>query len=241
MGKIGKRFGDGFEAVVKRIKDATDTRTQVQLAEVLGIRQSSISDAKRRDSVPADWFLTLFSDMGLNPDWLGYGVGPRVIKTKEGYQSFDEPALSHAVREDSSAYGNQIASSIVVACFSEGGGSYDEVDKWKPISAGKLAIPKSYDRESLLVIKIDGSGMEPLVRRGAYVGIDRDQTSVLSGEIYGILVPLEGLVIRRVFLEGDNSRIVLKAENSTIPDQSCSISEFKNRVIGRVIWMMQEM
>ena len=41
-----------FDEIFERIKIATNTRTQVELAEVLDIRQSSISDAKRRNSVP---------------------------------------------------------------------------------------------------------------------------------------------------------------------------------------------
>lgn len=66
----------GFTEIYERIKLATNCRTQVELAELLNIRQSSISDAKRRDSVPGDWYMKLFERFGLNPDWLKYGVGP---------------------------------------------------------------------------------------------------------------------------------------------------------------------
>lgn len=66
----------GFTEIYERIKLATNCRTQVELAELLNIRQSSISDAKRRDSVPGDWYMKLFEHFGLNPDWLKYGVGP---------------------------------------------------------------------------------------------------------------------------------------------------------------------
>ena len=59
-----------FQEVYDRIRFATNARTQVELAEVLEIRQSSISDAKRRDSIPADWYMKLFEKYGLNPDWL---------------------------------------------------------------------------------------------------------------------------------------------------------------------------
>lgn len=65
-----------FQEVYDRIRYATNARTQVELAEVLEIRQSSISDAKRRDSVPSDWYMKLFEKFGLNPDWLKKGVGP---------------------------------------------------------------------------------------------------------------------------------------------------------------------
>ena len=47
-------FMPAFAEIYERIKLATNSRTQVELAEVLDIRQSSISDAKRRNSVPGD-------------------------------------------------------------------------------------------------------------------------------------------------------------------------------------------
>ena len=64
-----------FHAAMTRIKDATGATTQEQLAEILGIRQSSISDAKRRGSIPADWLLKLFRQFGLNPEWVLEGKG----------------------------------------------------------------------------------------------------------------------------------------------------------------------
>ena len=239
MGKSGKTYGEGFAIVVDRIKEATSTRTQVELASVLGIRQSSISDAKRRDSVPADWYLTLFREFGLNPDWLAFGRGPRYIKTKEGYQPFDQPALSETVREETSPYGDPMASAKVVTYYGMAGGA-DESGQWKPVGAGKLTIPKGFDRKSLLVVKMDGGGMEPLIRRGAYVGLDREQTTVLSGEVYGVLLPFEGLVIRRVYLEADKTRFVLRAENETHVDQYFTFEEYKDRIVGRAVWMVQE-
>lgn len=59
-----------FQEVYDRIRHATNARTQTELAAVLEIRQSSISDAKRRNSVPADWYMKLFEKFGLNPDWV---------------------------------------------------------------------------------------------------------------------------------------------------------------------------
>lgn len=51
--------------------------TQVRLAEVLGIRQSSISDAKRRNSIPSDWLLKALETVGVDPNWIRTGAGPK--------------------------------------------------------------------------------------------------------------------------------------------------------------------
>lgn len=72
-----------FEKVMERIREVTSTRTQVQLAERLGVRQSSISDAKRRGTVPPAWLLTLQRQLRVNPDWLLTGTGPRYLVPSE--------------------------------------------------------------------------------------------------------------------------------------------------------------
>lgn len=81
----------GFTEIYERIKLTANCRTQVELAELLNIRQSSISDAKRRDSVPGDWYMKLFERFGLNPDWLKYGVGPLYLRTDKGYCPQEAP------------------------------------------------------------------------------------------------------------------------------------------------------
>jgi hypothetical protein len=59
-----------FSAAMQRIYAITGTRTQVELAKVLGIRQSSISDAKRRQSVPDSWLQALIWSHDANPRWI---------------------------------------------------------------------------------------------------------------------------------------------------------------------------
>lgn len=66
-----------FEAAMARIKDVTGASTQVQLAEVLEVRQSSISDAKRRASIPPEWLLKLQRSHKIFADWFLTGEGPR--------------------------------------------------------------------------------------------------------------------------------------------------------------------
>ncbi|MFT4302821.1 MAG: helix-turn-helix domain-containing protein [Desulfovibrio sp.] len=53
-----------------RFFEATGCRTQVELAEFLGIRQSSIADAKKRGNIPSAWLLTLWRKRRVNPDWI---------------------------------------------------------------------------------------------------------------------------------------------------------------------------
>ena len=67
------------EARLARVFEAAGCQTQLQLAVILNIRQSSISDAKRRGAIPSDWLIKLFQLRGVNPDWVMNGSGPKFL------------------------------------------------------------------------------------------------------------------------------------------------------------------
>lgn len=64
-----------FDKQMDRIRLVTQTRTQVELANFLGIRQSSVSNAKRRGTIPADWLLTILRIRNVHPEWILTGEG----------------------------------------------------------------------------------------------------------------------------------------------------------------------
>lgn len=68
-----------YETIMGRIVAITGTQTQMQLADVLEVRQSSISDAKRRASIPSDWLLKLEGKYGVIAMWLATGNGPQYV------------------------------------------------------------------------------------------------------------------------------------------------------------------
>lgn len=68
-----------FDAAYARICEVCGMKTQTELSAYLGIRQSSISDAKRRMTVPAAWLLTVLSRERVNPAWILTGEGSRYL------------------------------------------------------------------------------------------------------------------------------------------------------------------
>ncbi|MCL1939914.1 MAG: helix-turn-helix domain containing protein [Desulfovibrionaceae bacterium] len=73
-----------------RVFEAAGCRTQIELADFLGIKQSSISDAKRRGSIPADWLVALLRLKRVNPEWIMTGQGPRFLQPAD-YKEPVEP------------------------------------------------------------------------------------------------------------------------------------------------------
>ena len=226
-----------FDEIFERIKLATNTRTQVELAEVLDIRQSSISDAKRRNSVPSDWYMKLFEQFGLNPDWLKKGSGPMYLRTEHGYTPVDAPAT--AVYEEVSHYSSPDAKNTIVTVYSTQSAP-DGNESAAPI-LGRLNIPQSFASPGLYVVRIDGSSMEPQIRKGAYVGIDTAQKHVASGELYGVRLPYEGLVLRRAYIDMQNKCLVLRSDNPSHPEVFLPLEGHEASIVGRVSWLLQRM
>ncbi len=86
---------DIFDEQMRRIKLITGKRTQVELADLLGVKQSSISDAKRRGSIPANWLIVLMRLNCANPEWILTGNGPLFVSfspIRPLYKTEDEEA-----------------------------------------------------------------------------------------------------------------------------------------------------
>jgi len=92
-----KENATAFDGQLERIHSTAGTRTQTQLAEFLGIRQSSISDAKKRQSIPAEWLLKLLLLKSVNPEWVMTGQGPHLLRPAEG--SEDAPLAPVYIQE----------------------------------------------------------------------------------------------------------------------------------------------
>jgi phage repressor protein C with HTH and peptisase S24 domain len=221
------RFDEAFD----RIKKATGMRTQVEIAKLLDIRQSSISDAKRRQSIPDSWLIKLFQLFNLNPSWLLDGEAPQFLGEQRG------GAIS--VREHGDAYGRKPKQhyqlSVAGMALPEG-----SEGPWEEVGLETLAVPEPFFRPSLLVVRMDENDMEPVIRRGAYVGIDKERKTIRSGALYAIDMPVEGLVIKRILHDTENARLILHAENPTHADQSLAAEGAMGRIIGRAIWVFQE-
>lgn len=79
---------------LQRFFEAVECRTQAELAEFLGIKQSSISDAKKRKTIPPDWLLTALRKKGIRPDWILTGQGARMLQSCDGMGMVVPPACT---------------------------------------------------------------------------------------------------------------------------------------------------
>lgn len=72
------------KSALDRVFETAGCRRQTDLADLLGIKQSSISDAKKRNAIPAEWLVKLLRLKGINPEWILTGLGPKELGPAKG-------------------------------------------------------------------------------------------------------------------------------------------------------------
>ena len=108
-----------FEAQYARVFEAAECRTQVELAAVLEIRQSSISDAKRRRAIPAEWFVKLFGKKRANPEWSLYGEGTKYLNSTNSEQRKPHVVKIVEVRPPEQCSAQDLFNELVRRAFQE--------------------------------------------------------------------------------------------------------------------------
>ena len=79
-GAAVSRGGYDFDAAWQRVLLAAGVGSQLGLAAVLGVAQSSVWDVRRRGrGIPASWLITLLEQFGVSPVWIKTGMEPRVL------------------------------------------------------------------------------------------------------------------------------------------------------------------
>lgn len=219
---------DTFDNAYSRIRAATHTRTQTEVAKLLGIKQSSISDAKKKNTIPDGWLVTLYRACGLEPDWVLFGQEPAT--------RFADGATPTGVRESGAAYA-AIPGRATVYTMTR---TDPQSGTWLKEPLESIPLPESLLRPGLLVVRMDNTSMDPGIRRNAYVGIDSGNNPMRSGEIYALDMPGEGLVIKRVVRDLENKRLLLVADNPAHQTQSLPLDDPGVGVVGKAIWVIQE-
>lgn len=181
--------------------------------------------------------MKLFERFGLNPDWLKYGVGPLYLRTDKGYCPQEAPPdLARTV----ACHGDDFPRSTVVDVYDMAGVYTDEAPRPALSVSGRVPLPRAFLRPSLQVLRLRGQAMEPLLREGAYIGVDREDLAPVSGRTYALFAPLEGVVVRQVFLDGPQQGYVLRAQSPDYPETFLDAALLQRRMLGRVVWTFQE-
>lgn len=225
-----------YDHIFKRIQFVTHTRTQVELAAILGIKQSSISDSKRRHAIPSDWYMKLFEKLGVNPDWVKRGAGPIYLRTEAGY--YPSNGEKHSI--DPRFLSDPWACSEIINVYSINGHYTEKIFHFSDTACiEKIVIPKQYAQDGIIVFQTYTDEASPLVHKNSYIGIDTLLTHPISGDLFAVNIPYEGIVLRKIFWNQEEKCFILRAENTEFPE-ICITLEQKEYILGRLCWILQK-
>ena len=211
-----------FDTFISRVKQATGISSLNKIALDLGVHRSSITQARKRGSIPDKWILQLFRKHGLNPDWLEHGTGPQFLSPtkipEDGFVRIPKVRARLCAGDGSFEVGSEIE------------GYYSFRGDWlsKKGNIGKMTL-----------LDIIGNSMEPEFKDGDTILLDESQKEVLAGAIYAIGIE-DTIMVKRV--EKHPSGLVLLSDNpkyGTIYQKEGDPNRI--RIIGKVIWVCREL
>lgn len=225
-----------FNAVYARMLFAANVRTQTELANILGIKQASISDAKKRGNIPADWCMRLYDRCGINVDWQRFGAGPVYdsgkLKEMAGFCRGEwceevSPALG-TLREPSTqplSFGRR-GEAPVFSTMQMPDGSFPEI--------GREVFPVEFLKEDAKVFRLLDSMMAPVLNRGALVAVER--IPAVDGDVVAVFSGRELCFRRASCISGGWE---LKTEAAQEGNRYVSDSEWPIYYYGKAVWAFQ--
>jgi len=211
-----------FESFLQRVFEAAGITSQTELAAALQINRSAITQARKKDSIPAKWILQLYKTFGLNPDWVETGSGPTFLKKSSSQDSIFKNVPK------------------VKARLSAGGGSFEvgsEIEGYYAFRKDWLAIKGNQNK--MVLMDIFGNSMEPEIKDGDTILIDESQKDILAGAIYAVGVD-DTIMVKRV--EKHPKKLVLLSDNKDYSPIYLQGNEIDSvRMIGKVIWICREL
>jgi len=210
-----------FDSFLQRAFEATGAGSQNELAAVLEINRSAITQARNKDSVPAKWLLKLYRKYGLNPDWLEMGDGRVFLKQADAVESEFKNIPK------------------VKARLSAGGGSFEVGSEIEGYYAFRMEwLGSKGNSDKMVLMDIFGNSMQPELRDGDTVLVDESQKDILSGAMYAVGVE-DTIMVKRV--EKHPNRLVLLSDNRDYSPIYLQFGELDSiRIIGKVIWVCRE-
>ena len=211
-----------FNAIIDRVFEATGVDSQTELARVLNINRSAVTQARKKGHVPDRWLLQLYRKFGLNPEWVESGAGRIFLGT---------------AAHDSVTQFEKIPK--VTARLCAGGGSFEtDADVQAYHAFQKDWLRRKGKPETMVLFDIFGNSMEPEIKDGDTVLIDQNQQAILAGAMYA--VGIEDTIMVKRIEKRPNKLVLLSNHKDYLPVMLTREEASAVRIIGKVIWICRE-
>ncbi len=216
---------NSFNEIIEKIKDIISTESpngkvfDKDVAAELGISQATFATMKKRGAIPYKELMEFCARRKISINWL-----------------FFDQSAGMLVEETEKFFRIKYFSSVRA---SAGGGAEGFGEEYDVVTVDRLFIKNFYNdisdeelkSKNIEAIHVDGESMEPTLKNGSIVFVDRDQNTVTKDGIFVVSTP-GGLFIKRINRKADGS-IELISDNERYSPEILSCEEVI--IVGKVI------
>jgi len=232
--------------ILARMKQAAQCPSDAALAAFLGITHQALSRARSNDKVPSAWIPLVAEKTGVSTDWLFFGRGSMYPEASSAAGTNQTPSPSLPPLNIRTTYDAEKADLVllplVAARLAAGSGSLENGGEL----VGHFAFRSDWvyrrgNPEMMVLMRVTGDSMEPEIRHGDMVLIDRGKTQIYGHALYAVGVNDEIYIKEVETLPGQ--LLVLRSLNSRYnPIEVDLRGDLADsvRIIGRIIWWCRE-
>ena len=211
-----------FNSFLQRLYDSTDLANLSELAKVLGVNRSAVSQARKKDTVPSTWLLQLYRRFNLNPDWLEKGAGPAFLNPSSDVQMAFQSIPKVRARLCAGGGSFEVTADVV--------GYYAFKQNW---------LQQRGTAKEMVLMDVFGNSMAPEIKDGDTVLIDQSQKAIIAGTIYAVGIE-DTIMVKRI--ERHPRKLVLLSDNKEYAPLYLADEEIGGiRIIGKVLWICREL
>ncbi|ACL73559.1 putative phage repressor [Thioalkalivibrio sulfidiphilus HL-EbGr7] len=224
----------------ERIAHIRGSRSQAALAQQLGVHKNSIGNYERGERTPDADFLRKLMDAGYNANWVITGEGP--MRLGEPEPAAPQAAPEHMIQEVGEEYALVPLYDVRAAA---GHGAVVEEEQ----VTDSLAFKRQWIHQELhanpadlYLIYVDGESMEPTLRPGDVILVDRRSAQAVPRDgIYVLRMDGSLLVKRLQRLPG--RKVKVTSDNPAYEPFELALDTPGEdlAIIGRVVWSGRRM
>lgn len=211
-----------FSNVMDRVATILERESESKIldkdiAKALGMSTTQYSNAKQRNSIPYEKIAGFCAKNRVSINWVLYEQSTEMLKTDS----------EHGIQIK--LFGDVNASA--------GGGAFNDDENYTyfSIDPAYARLLNISNKDKIDAITVTGESMEPTLKDGSIILIDRNKTNIVNGSIF--VINAGGTVyIKRLMMRPDGN-IDMISDNDIIPTQEASVEE--SIVIGRVIGALE--
>jgi len=119
-------------------------------------------------------------------------------------------------------------------------GAGEPCEFWSQEPERQIEVLPQYAKPGCIALRVDGDSMEPTIQKGAYVGVVPLNGAISEGGVYLVNMAPFGRLIKRIRM-GEAGSIELISDNRNYPPRSLPLEQYESVVVGKVVWVWQEL